>query len=30
MTQNLLNNYLDYQDNRLGEFGDSIFGNPLN
>ena len=30
MTEKLLNNYMDYQDNRLGKFGDSIFGNPLN
>ena len=30
VTQNLLNNYLDYQDNRLGEYKDSLFGKPLN
>ena len=30
MTQNLLNKYLDYQDNRLGDFENSIFGKPLN
>ena len=30
VTQNLLNNYLDYQDNRLSEYKDSLFGNPLN
>ena len=30
VTQNLLNNYIDYQDNRLKDYGNSIFGNPLN
>ena len=30
VTQKLLNNYLDYQDNRLGEYKDSLFGKPLN
>ena len=30
VTQNLLNNYLDYQDDRLKDYGNSIFGNPLN
>ena len=30
VTQNLLNNYLDYQDSRLGEYNDSLFGKPLN
>ena len=30
VTQNLLNNYLDYQDNRLNEYKDSLFGKPLN
>ena len=30
VAQNLLNNYLDYQDNRLNEYKDSLFGKPLN
>ena len=30
VAQNLLNNYLDYQDHRLSEYKDSLFGKPLN